>query len=105
MIRSHCLITSFPLSVLLVDTGLCQDRAVAVSAGPDGSAQITLPNVESAECPGPHIHLSSAPELSHKRTGPQLSCRACGTYLHALNAAGNNLPVRHVPTPRRWVSR
>ena len=47
------------------------------------------------------VPVGSAPELSHKRTGPQLSCQACGTYLHGLNAPGNNLPIRHVPTPRR----
>src|SRR6185503_6401092 len=47
------------------------------------------------------VPVGSAPELSHKRTEPQLSCRACGTYRHGLNAPGNNLPIRHVPTPRR----
>src|SRR5262249_34177314 len=50
------------------------------------------------------VPVGSAPELSHKRTEPQLSCRACGTYLHGLNAPGNNLPIRHVPTPRRYAS-
>src|SRR5438876_7797163 len=34
------------------------------------------------------VPVGSAPELSHKRTEPQLSCRACGTYLHGLNAPG-----------------
>src|SRR5258708_30966402 len=47
--------------------------------------------------------VGSAPELSHRRTEPQLSCRACGTYLHGRNAPGNNLPIRHVPTPRRYA--
>src|SRR5436309_3132829 len=47
------------------------------------------------------VPVGSAPELSHKRTEPRLSCRACGTYLHGLNAPGNNLPIRPVPTPRR----
>src|SRR6266446_1573391 len=50
------------------------------------------------------VPVGSAPELSHKRTEPQLSCRACGTYLHGLNAPGSNLPIRHVPTPRRYAS-
>src|SRR5439155_1592351 len=50
------------------------------------------------------VPVGSAPELSHKRTEPQLSCRACGTYLHGLNAPGNNLPICHVPTPRRYAS-
>src|SRR6476661_354313 len=47
------------------------------------------------------VPVGSAPELFHKRIEPQLSCRACGTYRHGLNAPGNNLPIRHVQTPRR----
>src|SRR6266852_1463498 len=47
------------------------------------------------------VPVGSGPELSHKRTEPQLSCRACGTYLRGRNAPGNNLPNRPVPTPRR----
>src|ERR1700704_4052633 len=39
------------------------------------------------------VPVGSAPELSHKRTEPQLSCPACGTYRHGLNAPGNNSPV------------
>src|SRR2546426_2970110 len=50
------------------------------------------------------VPVGSAPELSHKRTEPQPSCQACGTYLHGLNAPGNNLPIRHVPAPRRSAS-
>src|SRR6266851_6871647 len=50
------------------------------------------------------VPVGSAPKLSHRRTEPQPSCRACGTYLHGLNAPGNNLPIRHVPTPRRSAS-
>ena len=46
MIRSRCLVIPFLLSVLFVDTGMCQDQAVAVSAGRDGTAQITLANGE-----------------------------------------------------------
>src|SRR5271157_314249 len=50
------------------------------------------------------VPVGSAPELSHKRTEPRLSCRACGTYPHGLNAPGNNLPIRPVPTPHRYAS-
>ncbi len=50
------------------------------------------------------VPVGSAPELSRKRTEPQLSCRACGTYLHGLNAPGSNFPIRHVPTPCRYAS-
>jgi len=49
------------------------------------------------------VPVGSAPELSHKRTAPRRSFRACGIYRHALNAPGNNLPVRHVPAPRRYA--
>ena len=31
---------------------------------------------------GALVPVGSAPEFSHKRTEPQLSCRACGIYLH-----------------------
>src|SRR5260370_38617204 len=50
------------------------------------------------------VPVGSAPEPSHKRTGPQLSCRACGTYLHGLNAPNSNSPNRHVPTAHRYAS-
>src|SRR5260221_3741457 len=46
MIRSRWVLIPFLLSVLLADTGMSQDRAVAVSAGRDGSAQITFANGE-----------------------------------------------------------
>ena len=46
MIRSRWILIPFLLSVLLVDIGMSQDRAVVVSAGRDGSAQITLANGE-----------------------------------------------------------
>src|SRR5258708_25698716 len=49
------------------------------------------------------VPVGSAPELSHKRTEPQLSCRACGTYPRGRNAPGNNLPIRHVLEPRRYA--
>src|SRR5260370_23373002 len=47
------------------------------------------------------VPVGSSPAPSHKTPEPRLSCRACGTYPHGLNAPGNNLPIRHVPTPRR----
>src|ERR1700752_2184109 len=50
------------------------------------------------------VPVGSVPELFHKRIEPRLSCRACGTYRHGLNAPGNNLPVRHVPTRRQCAS-
>src|SRR6266478_5175766 len=49
------------------------------------------------------VPVGSAPELSHKRTEPQLSCRACGTYPQGRNAPDNNLPIRHAPAPRRYA--
>src|ERR1700723_696419 len=45
----------------------------------------------------------SAPALSHKRTGPQRSCPACGTTPRGRNAPGSNLSIRHVPGPRRYA--
>src|ERR1700758_3454720 len=49
------------------------------------------------------VPVGSAPELSHKTPEPQRSCRACGTYPLGRNAPGNNSPIRHVPTPRRYA--
>src|SRR6266404_9065007 len=49
------------------------------------------------------VPVASAPELSHKRTGPQLPCRACGTYRHGRNAPDSNSPIRHLPAPRRYA--
>src|SRR5579863_2337144 len=49
------------------------------------------------------VLVGSAPAPSHKTPGPQLSCPACGTYLRGRNAPGNNWPVRHLPTPRRYA--
>jgi hypothetical protein len=46
VIRYRCLVVAFLLILLLVDTGIGQDQAVAVSAAPDGSARITLTNGE-----------------------------------------------------------
>src|SRR5260370_22517609 len=47
------------------------------------------------------VPVGSAPELSHKRTEPQLSFRACGTYLHGRNALATNLQIRQLPKRRR----
>src|SRR5438046_10644933 len=52
---------------------------------------------------GALVPVGSAPELSHKRIEPHLSCRACGTYPRGLNAPGTNLPIRHVPTTSRYA--
>src|SRR5271154_833834 len=49
------------------------------------------------------VLVGSAPEPSHTKHEPRLSCRACGTCLHGRNAPGNNRLVRHVPTPRRYA--
>ena len=49
------------------------------------------------------VPVGSAPELSHTRTEPPLSCRSCGTYRHGLSAPGSNSPIRPVPTPRRYA--
>lgn len=46
MIRSRWFLIPFLLGVLLGDAGMSQDHAVAVSAGRDGTAQITLANGE-----------------------------------------------------------
>src|ERR1017187_4268045 len=50
------------------------------------------------------VPVGSGPAPSHKKHEPQMSCRACGTYLLGRNAPGNNLPIRHVPTPSRYAS-
>jgi len=44
MIRSRWLLFPFLPGVLLADTGMSQDQAAAVSAGRDGTTQITLAN-------------------------------------------------------------
>jgi hypothetical protein len=46
MIRSRSILIPFLLGVLLVETAMSQVQAVAVSAGRDGTAQITLANGE-----------------------------------------------------------
>jgi hypothetical protein len=71
----------------------------------DSSFAVILRGVDTAESAlsgiAALVPVGSAPELSHKRTEPQLSCRACVTYLQGLNAPGSNLPFRHVPAARR----
>src|SRR5208282_1727797 len=57
---------------------------------------------------GALVPVGSGPAPSHKTPEPQMSCRACGTYLRGRNAPGNNLPSRlvflnNVPTPRRYA--
>src|ERR1700745_526113 len=42
------------------------------------------------------VPVGSAPELSHKRTGPERSGQACGTSPRGLNAPGSNSPIRHL---------
>src|SRR5580692_9822157 len=49
------------------------------------------------------VPVGSGPAPSHTTPEPQLSCRACGTYLHGRNAPGSNSSIRHVPTPRRYA--
>src|SRR5262245_57247668 len=49
------------------------------------------------------VPAGSAPEPSHKRTGPRRSCRAGGTNRHERNAPGSNSPIRRVPTARRYA--
>src|SRR5258708_39737141 len=51
MIRSRWCLIPFLLSVLLADAGMSQYQAVAVSAGQDGTAQITLANGEKITIP------------------------------------------------------
>ena len=46
MIRSRWLLIPLVLNALFPDAGMSQDQAVAVSAGRDGAAQITLANGE-----------------------------------------------------------
>src|SRR5437868_14697927 len=82
---------------------------ISISASASGeSLFISSPIISTAESAlagiAALVPVGSAPELSHKRTEPQLSCRACGTYLHGRNAPGNNLPIRPAPTPRRYAS-
>src|SRR5258708_6074375 len=49
------------------------------------------------------VPVGSGPVTSHKTPEPQLSCRAGDTYLHGRNVPGNSLPIRPVPTPRRYA--
>lgn len=45
MIR-FCIASAFLISIFWADSGMCQEHAVAVSAGRDGAAQITIANGE-----------------------------------------------------------
>ena len=69
MIRSRWFLIPFLLSVLLADTGMSQDQAVAVSAGQDGTAQITLANGEKITIPKEPGQVASASLISD-RTEP-----------------------------------
>jgi hypothetical protein len=72
MIRSRRLVISFLLSVLLVDTGMCREQAVAVSAGRDGNAQITLATGEKSRF---RKNLAKSASASSRRgTEPGLAC-------------------------------
>src|SRR5262249_61114475 len=101
----RCLVSdgSFP-----VPSGPVAHRSVAYCRSLDRKSTASRLFISAAESvpaePAAPGLVGSAPELSHKRTEPQRSCRACGTTLHELNAPGNNLPIRHVPTTRRYAS-
>src|SRR5580704_4785557 len=49
------------------------------------------------------VPVGSTPAPFHKKHEPQLSFRACDTYPHGPNAPGNNSPIRHTPTLRRYA--
>src|SRR5258708_39844465 len=69
MIRSRWFLIPFLLSVLLADSGMSQDRAVAVSAERDGTAQITLAY-------GEKITIQKEPcqvDISEAHVGPDAS--------------------------------
>lgn len=51
MMRARATLTILLIGVLFPSCGLSQDRAVAVSAGPDGAAQITLGGGHSITIP------------------------------------------------------
>jgi hypothetical protein len=78
--------SQYPLTSMLISTAFIS----TADSAPAGIAAL--------------VPVGSTPEISHKRTEPQPSCRACGTYLRGLNAPGNSLSVRPVPTPRRSAS-
>jgi hypothetical protein len=51
-------------------------------------ATISISTAESAPTGiAAPVPVGSAPELSHWKTEPQMSCQAYGTYLHGLNAS------------------
>gem|GEM_PF-6344353 len=85
----------------------CSDpkaRSLALGLALSAASQLSLfiPTAESAPArTAAPVPVGSAPGLSHKRTGPPMSCPASGTFRHGLNAPGNNLPIRPAPTTRR----
>jgi hypothetical protein len=52
MIRVSAILTTFLVSTLVPSPGLAQGRAVAVSAGPDGAAHVTLADGRRITIPG-----------------------------------------------------
>src|SRR5215831_9541447 len=96
------LFTQEPSLIVPSSYSRCEDRK---STPAQLLFQLSISTAESALAGiAAPVPVGSVPELSHKKTEPQRSCRACGTTLHELNAPGNNLPIRHVPTTRRYAS-
>src|SRR5271157_6351036 len=83
----------FPGFAICPGDGKSTAFPIFISAAESAPAEIAAP-----------VPVGSVKKLSHKRTGPQRSCPACGTYLRGLNAPGNNLLIRHAPKPRRYAS-
>src|SRR6478736_3910565 len=82
-----------PINAVVSISASASDESFFISTAESALAGIGAP-----------VPVGSGPELSHKRTEPQLSCRDCCTYLHGLNAPVNNFPIRHDPTPRQYAS-
>src|SRR5215468_12707450 len=104
MTFSPCFLWFVPDDSFSVHSGTVAHRAVAYSRCGDHKSTETPIFISAAESvpagTAVPVPVGSGPGLSHKRTGPRLSCPACGTTLHELNAPGNNLPVRPAPTTR-----
>jgi len=109
MIRSRWSLIPFLLSVLFADTGMPQDRTVAVSAGRDGAAQITLANGEKIKIQKELGQVG----ISESRLGPDgtvgwlaeykvegVSYPIAGTLI--IWRAGK--PIRRFPTERSFCS-
>src|SRR3989454_12805182 len=108
MTFSPCFLWFVPDDSFPVHSGTVAHRSLSYSRWGDGKST-AIPNFISAAESAPAgsaapVPVGSAPAPSHKTPGPRLSCPTCGTYLHGLNAPGNNLPIRHVPAPRRSAS-